>query len=196
MEPAILVGIVSGLAAILGAAIGAGTSVLVHRSERRRHEEAFRRQALDRFRRDRLEAYSALARTAIKTWVVDPEAKYQAIEQFVEMFWSQIYLLEHEDYLRLREQLRKLTLAGFEHPEALEPLLVDLRAFTARSAAYQAIWYENELRAEPHLGRAEIEQELTRKGSALARVGSPLWQEFEPPAPGDGGAGAASEDRS
>ncbi len=49
----------------MGAAIGSVTSIVMRRMDRNREMEAFRREALDRFRRDRLKTYSTLEMTSM-----------------------------------------------------------------------------------------------------------------------------------
>ncbi len=81
----------------------------------------------------------------------------------------------------MREHLKRITIArSTNDAEKLDYLLIDIRAFTGRSAAYQAIWYENELRGESLLSRVDIENELTEKAETLSDPNSSaLWKEFE-----------------
>ena len=97
MSETLLVGVIAATTGILGVAIGSLSSLLVQRLQRDREETAFRREALDRFHRDRLQAYGALAASAIRTFDLQQDDPQEAVVGFANVFWANLHLIRWQD---------------------------------------------------------------------------------------------------
>lgn len=162
MSETLLVGVIAATTGILGVAIGSLSSLLVQRLQRDREETAFRREALDRFHRDRLQAYGALAASAIRTFDLQQDDPQEAVVGFANVFWANLHLIRWQDYMEYRALLRLLLLASHGAEGDYEALLVQLRAKAGFGTVYQSLADESHLRGETPPSTEEVEDELAR----------------------------------